>query len=381
VVRTGIERLLREGSHRSKRLGLVTNPSAVTASGLPTWKALLDSGYDIRAFFGPEHGFRGEAQDAVEVADGEFRGIPSYSLYGARLEPEPRMLEGLDALVYDIQDVGCRYYTYLYTLANVMRACEAASLPVLVLDRPDPLGGIEVEGPPMPDAAASFVGGYRLPPRYGLTVGEFASYLKGEFFPRVELEVVRLELWRRGEYFDASGLPWVNPSPNVPSLDTAIAYPGTCLIEGTWLSEGRGTTRPFETFGAPYVEGPELRDALAALEIPGALFAPASFAPAFSKHQGRSCGGATLFVNDRRAFKPFFAGLSILVALRALYPSDFAWRPLWEDESKFFIDQLAGGAWLREGIEAGVPAKGLYAEACGGEPEYLRVRERYLLYR
>ena len=380
MVRTGIERELASGSLKGRRIGLVTNPSAVTGAGVPTWKAFLGAGYSVGAFFGPEHGFRGEAQDAVEVAAGEFRGIPSYSLYGARLEPEPRMLDGLDLMVYDIQDVGCRYYTYLYTLAYVMKACEACSLPLAVLDRPDPLGGIEIEGPPIPDADASFVGGYRLPPRYGMTVGEFASYLKGEFFPKVKLEVLRLEGWKRGMYFDACGLPWVNPSPNIPSLQTAFVYPGTCLMEGTWLSEGRGTTRPFETFGAPYIDGVELQEYLARAGIPGALFAPASFVPAFSKHANASCGGATLFVTDREAFRPFAAGVTILSSLKRLYPRDFAWRPTWEDEKRYFIDRLAGGAWLREGIDAGAGIRDLLALASAKTADFAELRRHYLLY-
>ncbi|MDP3178354.1 MAG: DUF1343 domain-containing protein, partial [Spirochaetaceae bacterium] len=205
----------------------------MTATGESTWEALLGAGFRIAAFFGPEHGFRGDSQADVAVADGEYRGIPSYSLYGVRRSPEPWMLEGLDALVFDIQDIGCRYYTYLYTLANIARACELARLPLVVLDRPNPLGGIEVEGSPLPEAEESFVGGYHLPPRYGLTIGEYARYLRGVFFPALELEVVAMEGWSRSTRFAETLMPWVNPSPNIPSVAAALAYPGTCLLEGT----------------------------------------------------------------------------------------------------------------------------------------------------
>jgi uncharacterized protein YbbC (DUF1343 family) len=376
----GIDVLLREGEYRRSRIGLVSNPSAVTRRGKNSWKALLDAGYSIAALFGPEHGFRGDAQDAVRVADGQFLGIPQYSLYGERLEPEARMLEGLDVLVYDIQDLGCRYYTYLYTLANVMRACEGNGTRLAVLDRPDPIGGLEVEGSPIPEPEASFVGGYRLPERTGMTIGEFAAYLKGEFFPRAELEIVQLENWSRAESFEDTGLPWVCPSPNIPSPATALVYPGFCLFEGTNLSEGRGTTRPFETFGAPWIDGPTFREELAALELPGAIFTAAGFTPAFSKHAGAFCGGATINVFDPIAFKPLYAGIAALKAARDHAPERFEWKRDWEGRERFFIDRLAGGPTLRKAIDDGAALGEIYAMMTAGLESYLETRDKYLLY-
>lgn len=384
AIETGIDRLIREeAGAKAKgrgRIALATNPSAVTGRGVPTWKALMNSGFSLAAFFGPEHGFRGDAQDAVEIADGSFRGIPSYSLYGARLSPEDRMLEGIDLVIYDIQDVGCRYYTYLYTLANIAKACERLGVPLLVLDRPDPIGGAEVEGGPIADSASSFVGGYRLPPRYGMTVGEFARYLQGEFFPKLRLEVERIGGWDRADLFDKAGLPWVSPSPNIPSLATALVYPGTCLFEGTNVSEGRGTTRPFETVGAPWIDGEELREELAALALPGLVFAPAAFTPNASKHSGEFCGGVTITVTEPEQFKPLLTGLAILKTIHDKYREKFEWKATWEDSQVFFVDRLAGGKDLRHSLDEGRPLEGIYAEISRGREEFLARRKPYLLY-
>jgi uncharacterized protein YbbC (DUF1343 family) len=379
-MKTGIDVLLREKLYKKERIGLVTNPSAVTADGEPSWRALLGRGYELKAFFGPEHGFRGDAQDAVEIGDGEFRGIPSYSLFGKRLEPEPRMLEGLDALIFDMQDLGCRYYTYLYTLAGVCEACERKGKRLVLLDRPDPIGGEEVEGSPMPEAYANFLGARRLPQRTGMTLGEYARYLKGEYFPRLDLELVELEGWRRSALFDETGLPWVWPSPNIPSLGTALVYPGSCLFEGTNLSEGRGTTRPFECFGAPWIDGPEFRQALAALGLPGALFTAASFTPTFSKHQGAFCQGTAIFVTDRTSFRPLLVGIAALKLAHDRYPDYFAWKSDWEGEDRFFVDKLAGGPALRGMIDSGESLEAIYRSMTAGVEDYLEARARYLVY-
>lgn len=378
---TGIDVLLRDGMLRGARIGIATNPSAVTAQGRPTWQALLEAGYSIGAFFGPEHGFRGDAQDAVEIEDGEFRGIPSYSLYGKRLAPDRHMLEGLDALVFDIQDIGCRYYTYLYTLANIMGVCEETGTLLLVLDRPDPIGGVEVEGAPIPDAAASFVGARRLPQRTGMTLGELALYFRGEFFPRAAIEVARVEGWKRSTLFGETGLPWVSPSPNIPTPATALVYPGTCLFEGTNMSEGRGTTRPFETFGAPWIDGPAFRDELAALRVPGVAFVPAAFTPTFSKHAGVFCGGVTMCVTEPKVFKPLYAGIAVLKASHDLYPEQFEWKPTWEDPKLSFVDRLAGGSELRAWIDEGMSLEDIYAGMTRDLPAFLEKRARYMIYR
>ncbi len=382
MITTGIDRLIQKGPGSAKRrIGLVTNPSGITSKGLPSWKALMDSGFCIGAFFGPEHGFRGDAQDAVHIEDGEFMGIPSYSLYGSRLAPEEHMLEALDVIIYDIQDVGCRYYTYLYTLANVAKVCEKTGMPLLVLDRPDPIGGVEVEGGPIADSAKSFVGGYRLCNRYGMTVGEFARYLKGEFFPGLELEVEELTGWSRASYFDALSLPWVTPSPNIPTLTTALVYPGTCFFEGTNVSEGRGTTRPFESIGAPWIDSEKLREALAAQSLPGVTFAGAVFTPTSSKFKAESCGGVSMSVLDRAAFRPLKTGVAILKTIHDLYPDRFEWKRNWEHDGFYFVDRLAGGSTLRTLIDSGTSLDSIMMGLSAGQDDFIKKRADYLIYR
>lgn len=379
ALRLGVDRLLECTPDKAKQLGLVTNPTGFTSRGVPTWRALLDNGFTLAALFGPEHGFRGAAQDAVEVDDEQFRGVPVYSLYGSRLRPSPRMIGPLDAVVYDIQDVGCRYYTYLYTLAYVMEACADAGREVIVLDRPDPIGADRVEGSAIERSHDSFVGGYGLAPRYGMTVGEFAEYLKGEYFPTVKLSVVWMEGYDRTSYFDRTGLPWPLPSPNLPSLDTAILYPGTCLLEGTNLSEGRGTTRPFEICGAPWFDGELLRERLAAYDLPGVVFSSIFFTPTFSKHAGTLCQGVLVHVIDRSAVDALAVGIAIVSEARRFDRSAFQWRESWEGDGYFF-DRLAGGPTLRERIAADAPLEELHAFVTGGSARFGERRARYLHY-
>ena len=379
ALRLGVDRLLECTPDKAKQLGLVTNPTGFTSRGVPTWRALLDNGCNLAALFGPEHGFRGAAQDAVEVDDERFRGVPVYSLYGSRLRPSPRMIGPLDAVVYDIQDVGCRYYTYLYTLAYVMEACADAGREVIVLDRPDPIGADRVEGSAIESAHDSFVGGYGLAPRYGMTVGEFAEYLKGEYFPTVKLSVVWMEGYDRTSYFDRTGLPWPLPSPNLPSLDTAILYPGTCLLEGTNLSEGRGTTRPFEICGAPWFDGELLRERLAAYDLPGVVFSSIFFTPTFSKHAGTLCQGVLVHVIDRSAVDALAVGIAIVSEARRFDRSAFRWRESWEGDGYFF-DRLAGGPTLRERIAADAPLEELHAFVTDGSARFGERRARYLHY-
>ena len=376
----GLELFIADGSRKGGKFALATNPAAIMRDGRPAWRAFMDAGLGPVALFGPEHGFRGAAQDAVQVEDEIFRGIPSYSLYGKRLKPEPAMLRGLDAVVYDMQDVGCRYYTYLYTLAYLMEACAENRVPLVVLDRPNPIGGDRVEGGPIPDTAASFVGGYGLAPRYGMTVGEFALYLKGEYFPAVELEVVEMEGWRRSMRWADTGLPWPLPSPNIPSPACAAAYPGTCLVEGTWFSEGRGTTRPFEIAGAPWIDGERLREALSALRLPGAVFSSIFFSPTISKHKGETCEGVLLNITDEAAFNALETGIALVRTIKELWPSEFRFREAWEDPKAFFFDQLAGGPHLRERISALAPLADCIAAANEGHEAFMYLRANYLIY-
>lgn len=378
--RSGLDSFLADAARRGKRYGLATHPAAVTSQGEPSWKAFMNAHLNLACLFGPEHGFRGASQDAVSVEDEIFLGIPAYSLYGKRLVPEPWMLEHLDALVFDMQDVGCRYYTYLYTLAYIMKACADARLPLIVLDRPNPAGGIKVEGSPVKPEDESFVGGYGLPPRYGMTIGEFSRYLQGEYYPSCELEVVRLSGWCRDTPWQETGLPWPLTSPNLPSLSCAEVYAGTCLIEGTWLSEGRGTSRPFEIIGAPFIDGEILRTALAKLDLPGVVFLSLFFVPAASKFMNEQCEGILVSVVDAKSYRSLDTGIAIIHTIKSLYPDQFRWREDWENPEMSFFDKLAGGTTLRQMIDSGRSLEECLAFAHEGEAAFLAVREKYLLY-
>src|SRR5512133_1953917 len=308
-VRSGLE-VLAAGRFRAlagRRVGLVCNPTAVTRDLVHAADLLhAASGVRLAALFGPEHGVRGDAQYMAAVG-GERdprTGLPVHSLYGETaesLKPAPEALRGLDALVFDIQDVGARYYTYQATMMLCMEAAAAARLAFVVLDRPNPLGGLAVEGPRLRPGFESFCGLHDLAVRHGMTVGELALLFRAERKLELELEGVLCEGWRRGVGYRGTGLPWVFPSPNMPTPETALVYPGMCLLEGTNLSEGRGTTRPFELFGAPWLDSGRLADELRALKLPGVAFRPVSFQPAFDKHAGKRCHGAELFVTDRTA--------------------------------------------------------------------------------
>jgi uncharacterized protein YbbC (DUF1343 family) len=376
----GLEFFLNDPKRHHRRYGLATNPAAITAGGIPSWKAFIEHGLGPACFFGPEHGFRGAAQDAVQLDDENFKGIPAYSLYGKRLKPEPWMLEPLDAVIFDMQDVGCRYYTYLYTLAYIMEACEKVGTPVIVLDRPNPIGGIKVEGSPILKEFESFVGGYGLPPRYGMTIGEFAVYLKGEYYPACNLEVVPLSGWDARQPWAETNLPWPLPSPNLPTLACAELYPGTCLAEGTWLSEGRGTARPFEIIGAPFIDGEALREHLSVLDLPGVVFISIFFTPTASKHQGELCEGILVSPVDRQALRSLDTGIAIIHTIHRMYPREFAWREDWDNPAFSFFDKLAGGTELRLMIDRGASLDECLALAHRGEEAFLARREKYLLY-
>lgn len=375
----GVDSFLKSERFRGTAIGLVTNPSGITSRGVPTWKAMREAGFRLVAIFGPEHGFRGEAQDGVHVGEQTMDGIRIHSLFGERQRPTEEMLRDVELMVFDIQDVGCRYYTYLTTLAYCMEACAAAGKGFCVLDRPNPIGAVAVEGGPIDKEAESFVGGYGLPARTGMTIGEYARYLAAEYVRGVELEVIRLERYRRADHFEATGLPWTAPSPNLPTVDTAVVYPGTCLFEGTNLSEGRGTTRPFETIGAPWLDGERLREALMELSLPGVVWSSTWFTPTFSKHKGESCGGVVLHVLDRQAFRPLRTALAMLWVLKRDWPERLAWKKDWEGEASF-LDKLAGGRWLRDMLDGGTGLDELYARACRGQERYEAARRRALIY-
>lgn len=344
---------------RGARVGLLVHPASVNKRFEHAVDLFLRSKKcRLTALFGPQHGIRGETQDNMVEWSGfsdRKTGLPVFSLYGKARKPKPNMLTNLDLMVIDLQDVGARYYTFIWTMELCMQACLEQGKSVVVLDRPNPLGGSIIEGPVLDPRYSSFVGNRALPVRHGMTVGEIAWYLKAAYYPFLDLHVITMEGWKRKMWFDETGVLWIMPSPNMPSLDTATVYPGMCLLEGTILSEGRGTTRPFEIFGAPFIEPDSLVKKLREFKLPGVVFRPLSFEPTFQKHNRRLCGGAHIHVTERGRLKPFKTGVAVLKAVHDLYPDHFQWKnPPYEYENeKMPIDILAGTNKLRKGIEEG----------------------------
>jgi uncharacterized protein YbbC (DUF1343 family) len=389
-IRVGLERLLGErgGPLRGRRVGLVCNPTSVDGR-LRHAADLLHAlpGVRLAALFGPEHGIRGDAayMEAVEGGRDAATGLPVHSLYGVTresLQPSPGQLAGLDLLCFDIQDVGARYYTYQATMLLCMEAAARAELPFVVLDRPNPIGGLRVEGPALRPGFESFCGLHDLAPRHGLTVGELARLFVAERGLDLDLTVIPCEGWRRGQGFGATGRPWILPSPNMPTPETALVYPGTCLLEGTNLSEGRGTTRPFQLLGAPWLDGARLAAALSAERLRGVHFRPASFTPLWDKHAGVRCHGVEVHVHDAEAFRPVRTGLACVLQARAQEPGRFRWR----HEAYEFVqgvpafDLLCGSSREREGIEAGATLRDLTAPWGAEERAFARRRTRAMAY-
>ena len=385
-VRTGLDELQRRPSRlRGARLGLVANPASVRSDLVHASLALLATrGLKLTALFGPEHGIWANAQDLVEVSDSRDprTGLPVHSLYGRTRVPSPSSLSGLDAVVVDLQDVGARYYTFVYTMLHVLEACAREGKKVVVLDRPNPLGGVAVEGNLLEPPFASFVGLHPLPVRHGLTIGELALLFREERGLEVEVEVVRMKGWKREMLFEDTGLPWVQPSPNMPTVDTAFVYPGGCLIEGTNLSEGRGTTRPFELVGAPWLDPWALALSMQREKLPGVGFRPLFFEPVAQKHAGLLCGGVQVHVTDRRAFPAYLCYLLLLAHARAQNKQRFAWRdPPYEYEFlKRPIDILCGTDRIRIALEASLSPKRFQAEWAKDVAAFKKRRARFLLY-
>lgn len=366
-----------------RRVGLVASVSSVDRNLVSAVERLhRHPAVNLVALFGPEHGLRGEAQagDYVETYMDRVTGLPVYSLYGPTQKPRPDMLQNLDVLVVDLQDGGIRFYTYLATLAYVMEAAAEQGLPVLVLDRPTPLGGLGVEGPVSEAGYTSFVGPYPIPIRYGMTIGEIADLFNRAFHVGCELTVVPIVGWCRSLWFDQTGLPFVPPSPNLPALSAMTVYPGTCLVEGTTLSEGRGTTKPFEYIGAPWIEAEALTRTMNGLALPGVRFRPVYFAPTFSKHQGQPCQGVHIYVVDREVFRPVETGLHLLAQVKRMYPQHFGWRDPWHVGGHYPIDLLSGGDTMRKHLDADRPISDLVAgwqEALQG---FVDLRAEFLRY-
>jgi uncharacterized protein YbbC (DUF1343 family) len=385
-VLTGLEVFLQElpvWAARA-RLGLLSHPAAV-ASDLTSARERLAARFpgQLKILFSPQHGLLGEKQDNM-IASADFVDpglqLPVVSLYGPRMTPPAAALAEVDAILVDMQDVGTRVYTFAATLAKVMAAAAPLGKKVAVLDRPNPIGGTAVEGNLLRPEWASFVGPYPLPMRHGFTLGELARYYQGTQKIGCDLEVIPLKGWRRGAYFDATGLPWVLPSPNLPTLEGCLVYPGQVLLEGTNLSEGRGTTRPFELFGAPFLEPRRIKAILP--ELPGVILREVHFEPTFHKWAGELCRGFQLHVTDRERFKPYYTTLALLTATRELYPEQFAWRqPPYEYETERLpIDLLTGNAAIRLGLEEGRSAAELEANWQEDLTRFMEARREFLLY-
>jgi uncharacterized protein YbbC (DUF1343 family) len=388
TVRVGIERLLDEDRSllADARIALVSNPASIDGSFRHAAEVLAgDPGIALVALFGPQHGFRSDLQDnMIETPHGldPQRRIPIYSLYSETREPTPEMLRDIDVVVIDLQDVGTRVYTYVYTMANCMRAAARHGVRVVVCDRPNPVGGAAVEGPLLRPDCASFVGQFPIPLRHGMTIGELARLFNQEFSIGAALDIVPLDGWQRPMYYDDTGLPWVMPSPNIPTLESAVVYPGAVLFEGTMLSEGRGTTRPFELIGAPWIDGETLAAAMNARGLAGVHFRATFFEPTFQKHAKQTCGGCQLHVTDRTVFQPVRVAVELLDEFRRQNPSAFAWRqpPYEYEHDKWPIDILYGSDRLRTTIESGGDIAKLVASWTDEEETFRRTREKYLMY-
>jgi uncharacterized protein YbbC (DUF1343 family) len=336
---------------RGRRTGALLHAASVTADLHPTLAVLeeMDAHGEIRlaALFGPQHGFETTTQDNMIEWSGYRHprlGIAVHSLYGEHREPTDEMLAGLDVLFIDLVDVGARYYTFIWTMLLCLQAAECRGITVVVADRPNPINGTDIEGHPQREDYLSFVGLHPLPVRHGKTIGELAELFRRERFPNVDLVVLPMENWNRAHYIDETGLPWVMPSPNMPTPHTAVVYPGMCLLEGTNISEGRGTTRPFELFGAPWIDGSKLCAEFRSLRLPGVHFREAAFEPGFQKYAGQICRGAQIHVTDRTAFRPLRTGLEIIRTIHETYPGDFAWKqpPYEYEHNKLPIEILCG---------------------------------------
>lgn len=388
TVRNGLDRLVsgEVGAHlKGAPAGLIMHPASVTVDLRASVDAMLSAGCSLRCLFGPQHGARGEKQDNM-IESGHYvdgvTGLPVHSLYSDVRQPTAEMLAGLEVLFFDLQDVGVRVYTFVWTMALAMEACARAGVRFVVLDRPNPVGGEVIEGPVLRSGYESFVGLHPLPLRHGLTTGELARWLNVEAGIGCELEVVAMEGWRREMSWTDTGLPWVLPSPNLPMPASCAVYPGMVLVEGTNLSEGRGTTKPFELVGAPWLDPTSLAARLAAAELEGVRFRACSFEPTFQKHAGRLCGGVQLHVMDAATFRPVRAAVTLLAAARELAPADFAWRPPpYEYEERLMpIDILWGHDGLRAGIDSGAPVDAIL-DGVDGECEAFAASTReYRLY-
>ena len=373
---------------KGKRVGILCHQASIDRRFQHIIDVFLDAQarnlLTVKAVFGPQHGLWGHTQDNMiewQSFTDPRTGLPVYSLYGETRKPLPEMLNGLDAMVIDLQDVGARYYTFIWTMALTMEACAEQGIEVWVLDRPNPIGRA-LEGPLQEENFLSFVGLKPILPRHGMTIGEIARWLQSEYYPQLNLQVVSMKNWVPDMYFEETGFPWAMPSPNMPTVETAVVYPGMCLLEGTNLSEGRGTTRPFEIFGAPWMDGWHIAENLNEYELPGVYFRPIEFQPTFQKYGGEVCQGCFIHVTDRKAFKPFLTGVAVILEAIQCYPDKFRWKePPYEYEyHKLPIDILLGSKTLRQRIEHLESLESLEASWRPDEKTFSEIRENYILY-
>jgi uncharacterized protein YbbC (DUF1343 family) len=371
---------------RGKRVGLVVNPTSLNRSFRHASEIFHEApDFTLTALFGPQHGIRGETQDNMIEWEGwrdRTTDIPVYSLYGATRTPTEQMLADVDVLVFDMQDVGTRVYTFVYTMANCMIAARDGGKEMVVLDRPNPITGAHVEGNILEKGFESFVGQYPIPMRHGMTVAELALLFNDAFGIGCQLKVVPMDGWRREMWYDQSDLNWIIPSPNMPTLWTATVYPGAVFVEGTMLSEGRGTTRPFELIGAPFVDPDRLVKELAQENLPGVFFRPCYFQPTFHKHAGELCGAVQIHVTDRERFKSVISGLAVIKTIHRLYPDRFQWRqpPYEYVEDKMPFDIIAGTDTLRAQIAGDVPLNEIEESWQSDLSRFIELRRQYLLY-
>jgi uncharacterized protein YbbC (DUF1343 family) len=386
--RLGVEVLLDEKIDliRGQRIGLVCNQASV----LPDFRHVADvfaerGEFKLTTFFGPQHGIRGDVQDNMietEHATDSRTGLPIYSLYSETREPTEAMLTDVDTIVFDMQDVGCRIYTFAYTMANCMRAAKKFGKRVIVCDRPNPITGVGVEGSVTEKEFTSFVGQFEIPTRHGMTMGELARLFNEHFGIGCELEVIKMDGWRREMWFEETGLPWILPSPNIPTVDTCVVFPATVYLEGTELSEGRGTTKVFEINGAPFIDPYKWAEALREFNFPGVAFRECYFQPTFQKWAKQTCGGVQIHVTDRNTFTPVIVGIAMVKTAYDLYTDQFEWkRDAYEYEfGKNPFDVVSGTDKIRKAIEAGAELREIEAAWADRLNGFARVRNEYLLY-
>ena len=370
---------------RGCKVGLCTNIASCSTSLEPTLEIFSNQkGFKLSAVFAPEHGFFGALQDQVRATTfyDKERGVSIYSLYSKNLVPDQTILKKIDVLVVDLQDIGTRYYTFVWSALLLIEQVANMGKKIFILDRPNPLNGETVQGPVLEPEFISFVGLYPIPVRHGLTIGELCAFVNDELHLGADIKVIKVKGWTRDLCFDDTGLCWTMPTPNMPSFSTALVYPGMCLLEGTNISEGRGTTRPFEVFGAPWIDPYTLVKTLNKKKIKGVQFRPTFFIPTFNKYKERLCGGGQMYVTNETRFDPFSSGLEIIQTIRQLYPKKFRWRkpPYEHEKERLPFDILVGNAWIRQYLEKGQTVASIKQKWQMDLYRFKRIRRKYLLY-